>query len=101
MNLVLASSSPRRIFYLNELGFRFHKVSPDVDERLRPGEKPRAYVRRLALEKAMEVAAKRPSKHALSPRLLERDLFDYRGSVSSTAVCYRFQAMRGSMRSKM
>lgn len=60
MHLILASSSPRRISYLNQLGFRFHKVSPNVDEALLSGEKPRAYVRRLALEKAREVASGRP-----------------------------------------
>jgi septum formation protein len=33
-----------------------------VDESLRPGEKARSYVRRLAIEKARQVAAKYPSE---------------------------------------
>ncbi len=60
MELVLASSSPRRSFYLDQLGFQFRKTNPDVDERLRSGERARPYVRRLALEKARDVAAKHP-----------------------------------------
>lgn len=60
MELVLASSSPRRSFYLDQLGFRFRKTYPEVDERLLPGERARPYVRRLALEKARDVAAKHP-----------------------------------------
>ena len=60
MKLILASSSPRRAFYLKQLGFRFATAYPEVDERRRVGEKPRAYVRRLALEKARQVAGQRP-----------------------------------------
>lgn len=60
VELVLASSSPRRSFYLDQLGFQFRKTNPDVDERLRSGERARPYVRRLALEKARDVAAKHP-----------------------------------------
>ncbi len=59
-HLVLASSSPRRSFCLDQLGFQFRKAHPEVDERLRPGERARSYVRRLALEKAREVAARYP-----------------------------------------
>ncbi len=60
-HLILASSSPRRSFYLTQLGFRFRKTHPEVDERLHPGEKARSYVRRLAVEKARHVAAKHPT----------------------------------------
>lgn len=60
-HLILASSSPRRSFYLTQLGFRFRKAHPEVDERLRPGEKARTYVRRLALDKARHVSAKHPT----------------------------------------
>jgi septum formation protein len=58
--LILASSSPRRVNYLRQLGFRFRKDHPEVDERARPEESPHDYVRRLALEKARQVAARRP-----------------------------------------
>jgi septum formation protein len=42
------------------LGFPFRKDIPKVDERLRKGETARVYVRRLALEKARNVAERRP-----------------------------------------
>ena len=54
--LILASSSPRRAFFLKQLGYRFRKVAPEVDETPRNNEGPRQYVRRLAIEKAMAVA---------------------------------------------
>jgi septum formation protein len=58
--LILASSSPRRKQILRELGFRFLHDHPEVDERPRRGERPRDYVRRLALAKGQPVAARRP-----------------------------------------
>jgi septum formation protein len=54
--LVLASGSPRRRQLLAELGLSFTVVAPDVDETPRPGERPIALVRRLALAKASAVA---------------------------------------------
>lgn len=57
MRLVLASSSPRRHDLLARLGVAPHRiVSPDIDEQPRKGELPRAYVRRMAEEKALAVA---------------------------------------------
>jgi septum formation protein len=58
--LILASSSPRRAAYLEELGFRFRRIAPRIDETLLRGESPRRYVRRLAEEKAGAVAEKFP-----------------------------------------
>jgi len=55
--LVLASSSPRRQRLLEGMGLHFASVSPDIDETPRPGEAPRAYVERLARDKAAAVAA--------------------------------------------
>jgi MAF protein len=56
-NLVLASNSPRRKELLS-LGGQDYRVLPaDVNETPLPGENPREYVERLALEKA-RVAAK-------------------------------------------
>ena len=55
--LVLASSSPRRRRLLEGMGLRFSSVPPDIDETPRPGEVPRAYVERLAREKAAAVVA--------------------------------------------
>ncbi len=52
MRVVLASASPRRHDLLAQLGVPFEVLAPDIDESVRPGEAPVAYVRRLALEKA-------------------------------------------------
>src|SRR5712691_6500745 len=52
MRLVLASASPRRAELLRAAGFEFETMTVDVDERGRPGEAPRDYVRRLAMEKS-------------------------------------------------
>jgi septum formation protein len=52
MRLVLASASPRRADLLRAAGFVFETVVAVVDERVRPGESPSAYVRRLAAEKS-------------------------------------------------
>lgn len=53
MNLVLASSSPRRHELLERLGLTFEVDPPSVDESRRPDERPAAYVERLARSKAM------------------------------------------------
>ncbi|MEM9622591.1 MAG: Maf family protein [Pseudomonadota bacterium] len=50
--LVLASTSPRRRALLEQMGFTFHVVAPEVDEQHQPGETPAAYVARLAVAKA-------------------------------------------------
>jgi len=49
---VLASASPRRRELLSGLGLAFTVRPVDLDETPRPGEEPRAYVLRLAREKA-------------------------------------------------
>ncbi|MEK7690122.1 MAG: nucleoside triphosphate pyrophosphatase [Bdellovibrionota bacterium] len=51
-HLLLASSSPRRVELLRNLGLTFSVFAPEVDEREQPGEKPRAFACRLAAEKA-------------------------------------------------
>jgi len=58
MRLVLASASPRRAELLRGAGVAFEILVVDVDEAVRPGERPEEYVRRLAMEKsarAMEI----------------------------------------------
>jgi septum formation protein len=60
--LVLASSSPRRRRLLRALGIPFSVRPSAADERPLAGEAPSVHVRRLALEKAREVA------RGLSPR---------------------------------
>lgn len=54
--LILASSSPRRRAFLKQLGLRFRIVVPDTDERPRPDERPIAFARRAAQDKARAVA---------------------------------------------
>ena len=54
--LILASGSPRRRELLASLDLAFTVRPVDLDESLRPGEEPDAYVRRLAREKAREQA---------------------------------------------
>jgi septum formation protein len=56
--LILASASPRRRELLAQAGFSFTVESADVDESLRDGEDPAAYVLRLAIEKAHAVFAR-------------------------------------------
>jgi len=60
ISVILASSSPRRASLLKALGIPFRRTAPDVDEARRPGEPVRRYVRRLAIEKALAVAERRP-----------------------------------------
>lgn len=67
-DLVLASSSLRRMEILNQLGVRYQAVSPMIDESLRYGERGEDYVRRLALDKASS-----PAMHELSPPILGAD----------------------------
>ncbi len=53
MRLVLASASPRRLALLAQIGVTPDRVvSPEIDERVRPGELPRPHAERLAREKA-------------------------------------------------
>lgn len=58
--LVLASQSPRRVDVLRQLGLDPTVQPADVDETRRQGESPRAYVERLAREKAEAVANQHP-----------------------------------------
>jgi septum formation protein len=52
MDLILASSSPRRAELLRNAGFRFRVRSVPVEEMRGPGEAPPDYARRLARAKA-------------------------------------------------
>jgi septum formation protein len=65
-SLILASSSPRRVSYLKQLGYPFRQKHPEVDERPRSREKPRVYVRRIALEKARDLALQNPHSWVLA-----------------------------------
>jgi len=52
MHLVLASASPRRAELLRAAGYTFETLPVDLDESVKPGETPAAYVARLAREKS-------------------------------------------------
>jgi septum formation protein len=52
VRLILASASPRRAELLRAAGFEFDIRATAVDERVREGEAPSTYVRRLAAEKS-------------------------------------------------
>ena len=56
-HLVLASASPRRRELLTQAGYAFEVQPAHVNEDLRPGEDPIAYVVRLARDKAQAVFA--------------------------------------------
>jgi septum formation protein len=58
--LVLASASPRRRELLTAVGFVVECAPAEVDERPLPGEAPPEHVLRIAREKAIRVATRRP-----------------------------------------
>lgn len=64
--LVLASASPRRRELLSLAGFSFDVVPAELDEQVQAGEAPRAYVERLAREKALAVLRSRAEAVALA-----------------------------------
>ncbi len=51
-DIYLASASPRRRELLQQIGVRYRLVKGDIAEVPRPGETPRDYVLRMAIEKA-------------------------------------------------
>jgi septum formation protein len=51
--LYLASGSPRRVELLQQLGYAFEQVLPEIVEQQQPNESPPNYVQRLAREKAL------------------------------------------------
>jgi septum formation protein len=61
--LILASGSPRRRELLAQAGYIFDIEAADIDETPHANEDPRAYVKRLAEEKAQAVLAKHGSFH--------------------------------------
>jgi septum formation protein len=79
--IFLASASPRRSELLRQIGVA-HEVRPvDVDEAVRPGEAPPAYVLRLAEAKAaalwagLEAGERRPVLAADTTVALEGEIF--------------------------
>ena len=62
IDLILASGSPRRIKMLKELGIKFISTPTNVEEIPLPNEAPEKFARRLAIEKAEEIAKKQKEK---------------------------------------
>lgn len=60
-NLILASSSKYRKELLSRIVDDFECISPDIDETPYPNEKPIDLVKRLAQEKALEIAKDHPN----------------------------------------
>ncbi len=59
--LVLASGSPRRQQFFQDLGLEFTIRTADIDERVRDGELPLEFVMRMAREKARAVMLQFPN----------------------------------------
>jgi septum formation protein len=67
MPFILASSSPRRLALLSDIGVTPDRVVPaDIDETPRRGEIPRDLAKRLAFEKGQTVALSCPDDIVLS-----------------------------------
>ncbi len=65
-NFILASGSPQRKALLAQIGFEPSQIVPaDIDEREKKGEKPSAYVKRMALEKALKISESFPNQVVL------------------------------------
>ena len=86
--ILLASASPRRSELLRQVGIA-HEVRPvDVDESVRPGEAPSAYVLRLAEAKAaalwqrLEPGERWPVLAADTTVALEGEIFGKPGSLA-------------------
>lgn len=64
--LILASGSPRRRELLTQAGYEFSVHPAEIDEAVRAGEAPMAYVTRLAREKAEAVFSQRAGAAGLA-----------------------------------
>lgn len=66
-HFVLASASPRRVELLNQIGIVADAIHPaDIDETPAKAETPRAYVQRMARQKAEAVAVLHPESVVLA-----------------------------------
>ncbi len=60
--IILASGSPRRRAYLEDLGISFRVIAADITETVLAEESPAQYVERMAREKAESVGGKYPER---------------------------------------
>lgn len=58
--LILASASPRRLEFLQQLGLEFHCTPAHIDETPLAGETPEAFALRMAVGKADSIAEHHP-----------------------------------------
>jgi septum formation protein len=65
-SLLLGSASPRRRQLLQRLGVDFDVDASDLAEVPRPDETPSQFARRMAREKALDVAARHPRRFVLA-----------------------------------
>ena len=79
---MLASQSPRRAELLRNAGIGFEVRPADVDERVRAGESPLAYVQRLAREKALQ----HEDRTAAGAELAARGSFGFAGVLAWAAI---------------
>jgi septum formation protein len=64
--LILASNSPRRKDFLNDLGLEFTQYAEEIDETPHINENPAAYVERMARQKALIVSSDHPESYVLA-----------------------------------
>ena len=89
--LVVATSSINRIGILKDAGLVFATAVPTADERVTPGETPKAYVERLAAAKARSIMP--PSPEHL---ILTADTCVYlHGNAVPVEITSRKAALRG------
>ncbi len=65
MKMILASASPRRKELLQLIGLNPEILIPDIDERIRPGEKPRVFLERVTIAKGIAAYKKKFFSHLL------------------------------------
>ena len=94
--LVLASASPRRRELLAAAGVAFTVASADLDESVLPGERPDAYVQRLAEAKARAVLERHPDAWVLGADttvVVDGDILGKPdGAADATRMLERLQA---------
>ncbi len=83
--LILASSSPRRIQMMRDLGLKFKVMKPDIPEIHKRGESAKNFVSRLSKEKAL-VALEQLSAVSLSVSILAADTVVVFGSGSQEKI---------------
>ena len=67
MKFILGSSSPRRLELLKSIGINPDQViSPNIDESISKNEDPKAYVKRISLEKMNSLKGDNPNSIILT-----------------------------------